>query len=242
MGRLSGTGWFALPNRIFEVVQTPYELAVLAYLQRCAGPDGAAWPSHETIAAACKMSARQVRYIVQELETRSVLQVQRSNGRRSHLYIIDLFNVAPPATNVAPHATEQYPEEQDPGVVSVSGSSPLLGSKGGIGKGGNGATPVARVELSGSGFVVPSAALAQWRLAYPAVDVDLELQRAYAWSQANPKHRKSNWHRFLVNWLARTQDRARPTTGPPGDGIDQLRRRAEEIRAQAPRLDHPEPA
>jgi hypothetical protein len=207
MGRLSGTGWFALPNRIFEVVTTPYELAVIAYLQRCAGPDGSAWPSFETIASACKMSARQVRYVVGELETRGVIRIQRSNGRRSHLYVIELFNVAPPATNVAPHATEQYPEEQDPVVAVSSISSPSLSSEGGIGKGGNGGAAAARVELAEAGFAVPPTVRAQWQAAYPAIDVDAELQRAFAWVQANPKHRKSNWHRFLVNWLSRTQDR-----------------------------------
>lgn len=213
MGRLSGTRWFALPNRIFEVAQTPYELAVLAYLQRCAGPDGAAWPSYETIAAACRMSPRQVRHVIGELEARGVLQVQRSNGRRSHLYVIDLFNVAPGATNVAPRATEVDPGELDPGVVSVPGSSPSVNGGGSAEGGGNGQPP-ARVELADVGFVVPPAILDQWRAAYPAVAVALELQRAFAWVRANPKHRKSNWHRFLVNWLARTQDRARPAKIP----------------------------
>jgi hypothetical protein len=40
--------------------------------------------------------------------------------------------------------------------------------------------------------------------------------------QANPKHRKSNWQRFLVNWLARSQDRARP--GFAGETPEQRKR------------------
>ena len=47
-----------------------------------------------------------------------------------------------------------------------------------------------------------------WAAAYPACDVDVELARAGEWIIANPaKGRKSNYRRFIVNWLARTQDR-----------------------------------
>src|SRR6267143_272535 len=71
------------------------------------------------------------------------------------------------------------------------------------------------VHLGEDGFVVAATLLTQWRQAYPALDVSAELRRAFAWVQANPKHRKSNWQRFLVNWLARAQDRARPDPRTP---------------------------
>jgi len=48
----------------------------------------------------------------------------------------------------------------------------------------------------------------RWQEAYPAVDVLSELRRAEAWADANPKNRKSNWKRFLINWLTRAQDKA----------------------------------
>ena len=31
------------------------------------------------------------------------------------------------------------------------------------------------------------------------------------WAKANPKNRKSNWRRFIANWLSRTQDKAPAT-------------------------------
>jgi len=49
-----------------------------------------------------------------------------------------------------------------------------------------------------------------WSGAYPAVNLQVELQRAAAWLIANPKNRKSNYKRFLTNWFSRAQDRARP--------------------------------
>ena len=47
-----------------------------------------------------------------------------------------------------------------------------------------------------------------WATAYPACTLDIELVRATEWLKANPtKARKSNWRRFLVSWLTRSQDR-----------------------------------
>ena len=47
-----------------------------------------------------------------------------------------------------------------------------------------------------------------WAAAYPACVLDIELIRANEWLIANPtKARKSNWRRFLVSWLTRSQDR-----------------------------------
>jgi len=72
----------------------------------------------------------------------------------------------------------------------------------------------------------------EWAAAYPACDLDTELARATAWLRANPtKAHKSNWRKFLVGWLSRSQDRGgtrrepgnRPQTGPPP--VDQANRR-----------------
>ena len=57
--------------------------------------------------------------------------------------------------------------------------------------------------------------------AYPAVDVLSELRRMETWATANPVHRKSNWQRFIVNWLTSSQDRALrggPNGPPEGEG------------------------
>lgn len=48
----------------------------------------------------------------------------------------------------------------------------------------------------------------KWEAAYPAINVKNEIQKAAAWLQANPKNRKSNYARFLVNWFSRSQDKA----------------------------------
>lgn len=48
----------------------------------------------------------------------------------------------------------------------------------------------------------------EWRTAYPACDLTGELAKAASWLKANPtRAHKSNWRRFLVSWLTRSQDR-----------------------------------
>jgi len=45
-----------------------------------------------------------------------------------------------------------------------------------------------------------------WSKAYPACNVDLALAQMHTWLVANPANKKSNYGRFIVNWLKRTQD------------------------------------
>jgi hypothetical protein len=64
----------------------------------------------------------------------------------------------------------------------------------------------------------------EWRLAYPACDLTAELAKAGSWLKANPtRAHKSNWRRFVVSWLTRSQDKGgtnrtpgvRPDERPP---------------------------
>jgi hypothetical protein len=56
----------------------------------------------------------------------------------------------------------------------------------------------------------------EWRLAYPACDLTAELAKAASWLKANQtRAHKSNWRRFVVSWLTRSQDKG-GTTRTPG--------------------------
>lgn len=74
-----------------------------------------------------------------------------------------------------------------------------------------------------------------WATAYPACKLDIELVRASEWLIANPtKARKSNWRRFLVSWLTRSQDRGgtiRSVGKTPDDVVrkERLERKAREF-------------
>lgn len=47
----------------------------------------------------------------------------------------------------------------------------------------------------------------RWKQAYPAVDVEIEIERAEQWAASNPNKRKKNWRRFINNWLMRVQEK-----------------------------------
>ena len=51
----------------------------------------------------------------------------------------------------------------------------------------------------------------RWETAYPACDLTRQIAAANEWLLANPKKRKSKPGRFLVNWLARAQERGGDT-------------------------------
>lgn len=54
---------------------------------------------------------------------------------------------------------------------------------------------------------IDDARMALWAAAYPAVDIPRQLAVMAAWLIENPTQRKSNYGRFITNWLTRQQDR-----------------------------------
>lgn len=60
---------------------------------------------------------------------------------------------------------------------------------------------------------IPGELMTKWRSVAPAVNIQTEITKAEAWVIANPTLKKSNWSRFLNNWIVRAQDNARPSGG-----------------------------
>ncbi len=101
----------------------------------------------------------------------------------------------------------KYPTPDD-GQLSVNcPSSDGLGRGKGKGLGASNANDV-RFDAASGTWSISDLLQGQWGSAYPAVDVQTELAKAGAWLLANPKNQKSNYARFLTNWLTRAQDRA----------------------------------
>lgn len=84
--------------------------------------------------------------------------------------------------------------------------------------------PSGKISLDADGVWhdIPIALMATWVKAYPALSLDAELSKAAAWIIANPKNKKSNYARFLTNWLTRAQDKA-PKHGGGNDNDDRPR-------------------
>ena len=90
----------------------------------------------------------------------------------------------------------------------------------GLGK-GMGASKPNDVRFEAGTWTVPDLLREKWQEAYPAVLIDKELASAASWLLSNPKNAKSNYARFLTNWLTRAQDRA--GRSPKGRGDDETR-------------------
>lgn len=72
-----------------------------------------------------------------------------------------------------------------------------------------------KIAFDGSRFSGIEGYLPTWIDTYRAIDVPAEILKAASWLMANPKNTKSQYARFLNNWLARAQDKAPSARGLP---------------------------
>lgn len=73
---------------------------------------------------------------------------------------------------------------------------------------------------------ISEADRAEWSAAFPACNIDTQLAAANVWLKANPaKAKKSQWRRFISNWLSRSQERG--GDAPRGQISPNLAHRAE---------------
>jgi len=61
---------------------------------------------------------------------------------------------------------------------------------------------------------IPKEKIEKWKEAFLNCNVDLELKKMEAWLMANPKNKKVNYERFIVNWFSRAMGRAVPKKEP----------------------------
>jgi hypothetical protein len=100
-------------------------------------------------------------------------------------------------------ALPAVPEEQD---LKPIAPTPEKGN-------GSGSKPTAWVNLiswnrdKGCFEGITPEIVEKWEKAYPAVDLNSQLNRADEWLKANPTKQKKNYYRFVINWLARAQER-----------------------------------
>lgn len=80
------------------------------------------------------------------------------------------------------------------------------------------------VGLDGRQWGLTATQIAEWRIAFPGLDVLGEARKASAWLEANPSKRKTvkGMPRFLVAWLTRATDSGRGG-GPAGIVVGSLK-------------------
>ena len=115
------------------------------------------------------------------------------------------------------HRSPEQEQEQEQGEdknspeapEKIAISLPVIGSDG------------AQADIDG-------ACVTEWQAAYPGIDAMQELRHMRQWLIANPTRRKTarGLSRFVVNWLGRAQDRAKPTARGAESATDRGRRLA----------------
>ena len=112
--------FFIVPNRIFELGLTPYELSVLLYLMMLADrKTNSCFPSEKGIARACGMSLATVKRSIKALEERSLINVKRQfsesknglNRQTSNLYTVQLYEIPPVVLrDISPSSVRHPPQ------------------------------------------------------------------------------------------------------------------------------------
>lgn len=138
--KLSGTGWHATPNGLYDGSLNHFEVAVLGYLYRRAGPDGASWPSVNRIGKDLKMGPTTVNLTLKSLEASGRLtRIQRSGGTTIYRVGDELpprqtVTPSPPHGDLPPrvatpkyHYTEVPLTEVNPPVVPPKGGARDVG-------------------------------------------------------------------------------------------------------------------
>ena len=122
---------------------------------------------------------------------------------------------------------EQEQEEQTSGVPDVSpeAAKPPSGAE----------APLLTFETVGAvkSWALTPVQVAEWSVAFPALDVLAECRKALAWTHAAPRRRKTaaGMARFLFGWLGRAQDRGgAAANGPPQS--ETLRERIARVNAE----------
>lgn len=71
-------------------------------------------------------------------------------------------------------------------------------------------------SLTGGWLNITDADRADWKVAYPACDINRQLAAMTDWLKANPaKAHKKQWRRFIGNWLSRSQERGGDVKSEP---------------------------
>lgn len=214
----------------------PLQKLILLSLADRAGPDDSVWPSYVQIAADTGADRKTICAAIKALKVAGILvDTGERRGKTGQVQVLRLVGVVhryeerSQKRNDSQNGTVPFfpSNSTENGIVNdpKNGIRNLpLNLPGNLSSAPGEKSPAADAEkvpakpkekpkaisLSDSGDWVGITQQLRilWGKAYPALNLDAELASAAAWIVANPSNRKSNYQRYLTNWLKRAQDRA----------------------------------
>lgn len=226
-----------------QVTGSPGRKAVLMSLAQFADERGICWPSQAYVATYTEQSPRTVREHLAALEaggfierrarfgkngqqTSDIIRLRLEKPSARRLQPVSLDGIAtgeamdPPANFAAPTPGENFPAPRQfsPTPPAKSAAEPVIEpiNEPEKKKKKKASTQAQAIDFDfeRGEFVGPVCDLfGRLQDAFPAIDVKEQAKRAACWLIANPANRKSNYTRFLTNWMNRAQDKAPRVTG-----------------------------
>jgi hypothetical protein len=227
----------AILNRAYlSTVTNSTDMAVLASLADQANKEAICWPSVGTISRRTRLVERTVQKALRRLTKEGHISVTGSidggSRRQTPTYVVHPVQAAVTGAGDSPESSLSRKEtpvnprasvraESGAHTHASEGTSVILDVDPLPKKLKEGAGELA-VEWDGTEFRVPAELLAQWRKAFPALNVAGCIREAAMWVIDHPsRSRKKPGARFLEGWLRRTRPRESP---PADDGADPLPR------------------
>lgn len=206
---------------------------VLAAINWRQGPKPWAWPSHEKIASDIVASERGVRKSIRRLERSGVLVVDRSSPSGNRYSVKERCSPLNGVPRGIPFPHSGTPFPPTPAFCSPEGGQsvppePIKGTQKDEPIHSSCAEPEKSPAHTPSGIRIPLNGkqqikeyefsleqIAEWKTAYPAVDVPAQLRKMRAWALSNPAKKKTlrGISRFANQWLAKEQDRPHQANG-----------------------------
>jgi hypothetical protein len=189
------------------------KLLLLALADR-AGPDNTVWPSYEQLIVDTGLDRKTISKKIGELIALGlVADTHERTGKTKQIPIYKLVGVEQREFETVPK-TERYQKRNSTtfsgNSTTFSGNSPKNGTRNLPLEPTKEPTTVShdKIVFDGSKFINLNGYVLKWQESYPAINVMTEVRKAEAWLMSNPKNKKSNYARFLNNWLSKAQDNA----------------------------------
>ena len=183
--------------------------AIYAYLSSIAGSDGSCYPSIETMQKELNMGKNRLTKHMGQLTSSGIIEkIRERNGNiygRNQYILRHTQNeaVENQAVEFRPVENEAITNNNTTNNNTTNNNKDYICPEQAPDRSGILLPLVDKTE-----YDVPLSKIEQWKQAYPAVNVEQELQKMIAWLNANPARRKSRKgiERFVISWLTRAQD------------------------------------